>query len=336
MKKFNPEAELSRVQKRNNVSFNSSKMSNMFIPFLVVGCSMLAMVGITFSTKLAVDDKDIYSVNVQILNGKIDEYKANILEGAFSDKVEGNGTFGSISCSTGELEYDSLTSTLYSPYLNENANCVIAFMDDGIKKIDANNMYKINDNTGVSYYYKKDATNNYFKFDNKMFRIVRVNGDGTIRIMLDDVVLSSIYGKYNEYYASDLKVTLENWYNTKISKAAKEYVVLADYDFMNYVNYDIYNLINVATYELAYVGTLNVREAELMSTDVNGKDDFLDTVNGMYLNNGNAEAKVFYYNDSRVLSTTPDKKLSVRPVINIKNVTLSGSGDKTDPYVISE
>ena len=169
-----------------------------------------------------------------------------------------------------------------------------------------------------------------------MFRIIRINGDGSIRIMLDSVILASDYGSLNEYYDSNVKKTLYNWYDNNVSKKAKEYVVLGDYDTNNYVNYDIYNLINYMDYELDYVGTLSVREAELMSSDVKINNDFLDTISGMYLSNGNGEDKVFYYDNGNVGSISSDNKLSVRPVINIKKVTLTGDGTANSPYVISE
>lgn len=336
MKKFNPDTELSKLQRKQSNSDNSSKISNMYIPFLIVGCSCLAMIGITFSTKLSLDEKSIYNVKVEIINGEEESLHTVVAEGAFRETVKGNGSFGSITCTSGSLEYDPITSALYSPLVDKNTSCVLVFKDDGVKYINADNLSMINDNTGVSYYYKIDATNNYLKFDNKMFRVIRVNGDGSIRIMLDDVLLSSDYGRINEYYRSNVKNVLSKWYQDNISKAAKEMVVLADFDNNNYVSYDIYNLINVASYEIDYVGTLSVREAELMSTDVINKSDFLDTISGFYLSNGNGESNVFYYDNGKVGAVTPNQKLSVRPVINLKKSTLAGSGTKDDPFIISE
>ena len=41
------------------------------------------------------------------------------------------------------------------------------------------------DNYGTSYYYRGNVTNNYVKFDNFYWRIVRINGDGSIRLTYD-------------------------------------------------------------------------------------------------------------------------------------------------------
>ena len=47
------------------------------------------------------------------------------------------------------------------------------------------------DDYGTSYYYYGAVTDNYVTFANKTWRIVRINGDGTIRLVLDDVAKDS-------------------------------------------------------------------------------------------------------------------------------------------------
>ena len=43
------------------------------------------------------------------------------------------------------------------------------------------------DDYGTSYYYYGAVTDNYVSFANKLWRIVRINGDGSVRLVLDDV-----------------------------------------------------------------------------------------------------------------------------------------------------
>ncbi len=47
------------------------------------------------------------------------------------------------------------------------------------------------DDYGTSYYYYGAVTDNYVSFADKLWRIVRINGDGTIRLVLDDVAKNS-------------------------------------------------------------------------------------------------------------------------------------------------
>ena len=57
------------------------------------------------------------------------------------------------------------------------------------------------DDYGTSYYYYGAVTDNYVSFANKTWRIVRINGDGSVRLVLDDVAKdtsgSAITTKFN-------------------------------------------------------------------------------------------------------------------------------------------
>ena len=92
---------------------------------------------------------------------------------------------------------------------------------------DANGLYKSTaTNTGTpTYYFRGNVTNNYVKFAGQTWRIVRVNEDGTIRIVMQDGINSNTSYEFNfnynnytyMYYSnSDAKTTLENWYQTNI------------------------------------------------------------------------------------------------------------------------
>ena len=46
-------------------------------------------------------------------------------------------------------------------------------------------LYAANDDDGISYYYRGAVAGNYVKLNNQYYRIIRVNGDGTLRIIYD-------------------------------------------------------------------------------------------------------------------------------------------------------
>ena len=56
-----------------------------------------------------------------------------------------------------------------------------------VNKIEATDGYVCSaaDAYGTSYYYRGNVTNNYVKFADKYWRIVRINGDGTVRVIYD-------------------------------------------------------------------------------------------------------------------------------------------------------
>ena len=96
---------------------------------------------------------------------------------------------------------------------------------------DASGLYASTDtNTGKpTYYFRGNVINNYVKFAGQTWRIVRVNEDGTIRIVMQDginsnanIAFNSNYNNYTYMYYtnSQAKTTLESWYQTNIGSKA--------------------------------------------------------------------------------------------------------------------
>ena len=109
------------------------------------------------------------------------------------------------------------------------------------------------DDYGITYYYRGAVNNNYVNFANRCWRIVRISGDGSIKLILDDnnttcnsstysqnwIIGDPIkYGYDSKYYADyenysgGLKTSLTTWYNSNIksyeSKLKSENMCLGD------------------------------------------------------------------------------------------------------------
>ena len=96
------------------------------------------------------------------------------------------------------------------------------------KTSDESGLYKSTDtNTGdATYYFRGNVENNYVSFADQTWRIVRINEDGTIRIIMQNGINdnnyigfnSNYYSKYTYMYYtnSEAKTQLENWYQTNI------------------------------------------------------------------------------------------------------------------------
>ncbi len=330
MKKFNPENEIKKINDNANKN-NASKLSNLFVPILVVSCSCMAMTAVAFSAYLEEDTVESYNVHIDVINGDIEDYDKVVREGMFHDTITSKNTFGSIECSSGNLSYDSLTQTVSSPYINRNTSCVLTFMNEGKKNLNVAGLGKVNDNNGTSYYYKADNENNYVLLKDMMFRIVRTNGDGSIRLVLNDEIMPNTFGDSNNYMNSSIKTSLDEWFNLNFTGAS--YVVQGDFDVTNYDTIDIETLVNLEGYYNSYVGLLSVREVELISQDV--EDNYLKGFYGTYLMNGNGIDNVYAFKDNKVVSLNRSEVLSVRPVVNI-NAKLVGSGTKNNPYTVVE
>ena len=97
---------------------------------------------------------------------------------------------------------------------------------------DESGLYKsIDTNTGdPTYYFRGNVENNYVSFAGFTWRIVRINEDGTIRIIMQDGINNNATYKFNSnnnnytymYYSnSEVKPILENWYQTNIGNNKK-------------------------------------------------------------------------------------------------------------------
>ena len=96
---------------------------------------------------------------------------------------------------------------------------------------DVSGLYKSTaTNTGEpTYYFRGNVENNYVSFAGFTWRIVRINEDGTIRIIMQDGINSNAQYRFNSnhnnytymYYTnSQAKTTLESWYQTNIGSKA--------------------------------------------------------------------------------------------------------------------
>ena len=96
---------------------------------------------------------------------------------------------------------------------------------------DVSGLYKSTaTNTGeATYYFRGNVENNYVSFAGQTWRIVRINEDGTIRIVMQDginsnanIAFNSNYNNYTYMYYtnSQAKTTLESWYQTNIGSKA--------------------------------------------------------------------------------------------------------------------
>ena len=113
-------------------------------------------------------------------------------------------------------------------------------------------VFAMEDDYGTSYYYRGSVENNYVDFAGKTWKIIRINGDGSVRIILNDTIgTSSFNDKYNDnayvgyMYGtpgsssyeethknvndSNLKKVIDTWYENNIKTSYVSY--LADAGF---------------------------------------------------------------------------------------------------------
>ena len=115
-------------------------------------------------------------------------------------------------------------------------------------------VFAAEDDYGTSYYYRGSVENNYVSFADLTWRIIRINGDGSVRVILNDTAGTSLFNAANDDNAyvgymygtpgsstyeethknindSSYKETIDRWYESKILNSYIDY--LADSGFCN-------------------------------------------------------------------------------------------------------
>ena len=165
-------------------------------------------------------------------------------------------------------------------YLDEMQRCPAINSDGTVTVTGSEDTYgylcKAKDAYGDSYYYRGNVTNNYVLFAGKYWRIIRYNGDGTVRVIYDgtsahvngesskdreigislfneknddNAYVGYMYGKtgastYAETHAntnnSTIKTYLDTWYENNIKGTTNEQYI-ADNIFCNDRSFDSNN-----------------------------------------------------------------------------------------------
>lgn len=147
------------------------------------------------------------------------------------------------------------------------------------KEDKTNGIYSSEDDLGTSYYFRGNATNNYVKFANKYWRIIRINGDGTIRMIYAGT--SAHANGYDDSSANDMSIGTSAFNSS--------------YNDNTYVGY-MYGTAGATTYANTHSNTTN-------STIKTKLDSWYDT---NIVNTGNEKyiADAIYCNDRSVSSGT--------------------------------
>ncbi len=281
-------------------------------------------------------------------------------------KFKLEATYDTLNFDTGKYISNTKIDTEDKYKLNLNENILL---DNRINKTEENaQLYKTIDDYGETWYFKGEQNHNYISFANHIWRIVRINGDNTIRLILNDVLenktvfnndntndIGYMYGntidengiiQYNTNN-STLKELVDKFYETNLKENFEEFLADALFCGEN-VNLDDITVLNLKCDE-------GIVENKNRYTS---KFDETNTINNINLNNdltypiallsekelllaehkNQEENIVSYLNDLELddnwwtmisTETGYNKELYIRPVINLKSNILIKSGNGT-------
>ena len=205
-----------------------------------------------------------------VIYADVSKIANDAMDASFNGTVSADANQGKAPITTAEAQLVNLGLTISSGTPNFTTTSIA----DG-----TNGIYSAKDDLGTSYYFRGNVTNNYVKFANKYWRIIRINGDGTIRMIYAGT--SAHANGYDDFGTDDMSIGTSAFNSS--------------YNDNTYVGY-MYGTAGASTYANTHSNTTN-------STIKTKLDSWYDT---NIVNTGNEKyiADAIYCNDRSVSSGT--------------------------------
>lgn len=207
------------------------------------------------------------------------------------------------------------TSTTYIASTIKNKTGVV-YEGDGLHLVNSD------------YVFKGDVKDNYVTFSNLVWRVIKLNEDGTVKLMLDTSnvvkVFNTAVGTYKDSIVYDY---LNNEFYPKLEDADK---------YLTTMNLCLDKVTGVKEVECKEklenqkVGLLTVAE---FYSSLN-KKTYIKSNEAFWLNDVADSNKVWVAYNDKFASVAYNEHYSIRPVVTLdsKVIVESGEGTETDPY----
>ena len=187
-------------------------------------------------------------------------------------------------------------------------------------------IYKINGN----YIYKGNVNNNYLKYNNLLWRIIKINSDDTMDIILDESI--NLLNWNNETVSFD-KSNIYNYLNKEfISNLNKDLLIKGPI-----CNDKVDELNNITCNDTVnnYVKLMDI--SNFLNSFINQESYIASSDEIMWLSNYSSDV-VWHTNGNSVSKSKGNTFYAVRPVVTIKGTAVSYGGDGTleNPYLIEK
>ncbi len=235
-------------------------------------------------------------------------------------------------------------------------------------------LIETNDDHGLAYYFRGNVTNNYVTFAGLTWRIVKINGDGSIKLVLNNYtdITANYYEENSELKIEDklnftktnINQKLAEWYKARLSDYDK-YLVSGKFCIENRestnensIKYYLAGPRLKTEYKAQYIcestssneriGLLTADEVAFAGGSVNGDNTnyFLytpekETAFWTITPYSSDETNVAYFevgtNGKLQSDALGSYYRGLKPVINLlKKTYVTGKGTEQDPYIIKE
>lgn len=258
---------------------------------------------------------------------------------------------------------DDIEEYFYMTLLNQNEVREASTLVGEEISIADEGLISSTDDDGTTYYFRGNVANNYVTFAGLTWRIVRINGDGSVRLVLDDVADTlANYNTENESYETfnqtDLFTSLTTYYDSTLS-SYDSYIANTRFCSESGKTDNTYNAYTrIVTNQIptfnclgerytSKIGILSVDEIVFAgalygeeNTDYYLYNEEIENLwwTSSLSKNDDDNFYPFLVNENGELVDNINGSLyrNFRPVISLnRNVTVSGSGTIDDPYTVN-
>ena len=179
------------------------------------------------------------------------------------------------------------------------------------------------------YRFKGKEVNNYIEYSNLLFRIIKVNLDGSVDIVLNDSINVLGYNTSSDYLNSDINKYLNDIFLSKLDKYYLSKTITCNDKVSNINEYTCKNK-NVDN----YVKLLD------LSDYINSIKDgsYIDVSENMWLSTQKDNDYVWVISDNKIAYLDNKSNAYIRPVVTLKASTsiIDGDGTINNPYKITK
>ena len=232
----------------------------------------------------------------------------------------------------------------------------------GDNAVDDEGLLAMEDDLGTSYYFRGNVTNNNVSFAGFNWKIVRINGDGSVKLVLDDIIeeIGSYYDNEFGFASSTALEILNRFYETELInysnyiasyKFCNDTILTDDNQTFNAYNRTVVNKIPtfvcLGDTTNQKIGLLTIDEVMLAGASTSDNTNYYlynsDIDTDYYTMSSAKYANNVYYpfivttNGAIDYNTSGELLRGIRPVINIiKTARVTGDGTQDNPYQILE
>lgn len=222
-------------------------------------------------------------------------------------------------------------------YLEHNKPEDKKVLGDNIKDNNSNNEFFKNING--DYYFEGTDNNNYLKYSNLIWRIIKVGSNNTTTLVLDNSITALAAGQNKTYDDSYINIWLNN--QDKDYTGILENNLNKKNEYLTFTNTCKDKIDNTKSITCKDIIKNKLITIPSLSDYINtgGQKGFMNNEEFFYLTNNNNENKIWYVDDDGKVSTSDGTDIiGVKPVITLKTdiTLLNGDGSQNNPYIIEK